>query len=80
MNEALIWVAVVVGAVVLVPVVASMIRDRDFKRQVSGKKPMRSFKGNEVTYSGSQEEFNLEVEEAKNATRMRDVANVMGPK
>lgn len=76
MNEALMWVMGVVAVVVLAPVVAWMIRDRDFKRQVAGKKPMRSFKGKEVTYGESQPEFNAEVEAVKNATRSMGFVNM----
>lgn len=43
-QVSLIIIGIIVVVLVAVPVVASVIRDRDYKRQIAGKKPMREFK------------------------------------
>lgn len=43
-QVSLIIVGIIIVVLVAVPVVASIIRDRDYKRQIAGKKPMREFK------------------------------------
>ncbi len=76
MNEALMWVLIVFAIAVLIPVVGHIIRKRDFDRQVAGKKPMRSFKEGDVDYGDAQQEFNVEAEALKNATKSMGFVNM----
>lgn len=77
MNESLMWLIIVVVLVVSTPAVGSLIRKWDFNRQISGKKPMRSFKGNEVEYGGNGHDYSMEADAAESVTHMRSVTNVM---
>lgn len=80
MNESLMWLIIVVVVAVSAPVVGFVIRKWDFNRQVSGKRPMRSFKKKDEEYGDAGHDFNLEAEAAESATRMRSQVNVLGMK
>ena len=41
MNEAGIWLMIILGCVIFVPLVGYCLREYDFKRQISGKRPER---------------------------------------
>ena len=43
-QTSLLIVGIIIAVLIAIPVVASIIRDRDYKRQIAGKKPMRKFK------------------------------------
>ena len=43
-QTSLLLVGIIIAVLIAIPVVASIIRDRDYKRQIAGKKPMRKFK------------------------------------
>lgn len=73
MNEYKFWlivtVVVVLAVLILFPVVKKAIQDRDFKRQMEGKQPMREMKETSRT---EEPQFNAEME----AERARMVGNV----
>lgn len=45
-QTSLLLVGIIIAVLIAIPVVASIIRDRDYKRQIAGKKPMRKFREN----------------------------------
>ena len=47
MNESLLIAIIIIAIVILAPVVGIFIRKRDFRRQVTGKKPIREMKADE---------------------------------
>lgn len=64
MNEAKIWLVIIVGCIILTPVVGYCLREYDFKRQISGKKPERKVKQNKKILS-ENESMNLNEEMTK---------------
>ena len=44
MSGYLLWLIIVVAVVILVPLAAAVIRSIDYKRQISGKRQMRTLK------------------------------------
>lgn len=44
MTGIIIFCAVVIGVAILIPLFVRLIQDRDYKRQLTGKRPMRQAK------------------------------------
>lgn len=59
-RNILIGIGIFILIVVLILVLISLISNIDYKRQITGKRPMREFKGN-VDYNGS-ESYNSDLE------------------
>lgn len=55
MNENLVWIIVIIAAVILVPVLLKLYRDWDYKRQITGKRPLRTLEENEKVPGGTPE-------------------------
>lgn len=76
----LILTLVIAAAVfILAPIVLRMIQDRDFKRQVEGKKPMRELGENE-SIPQDEQPINPAAEAEAARARATSMQNLMGPK
>lgn len=76
----LILTLVIAAAVfILAPIVLRMIQDRDFKRQVEGKKPMRELGENE-SIPQEEQPINPAAEAEAARARATSMQNLMGPK
>lgn len=81
MNENLVWIIVIIAAVILVPVLLKLYRDWDFKRQITGKRPIRTLKENEKV-PGDAPEGNPEIEGMVDKAKMDTFVNLkrnLGP-
>lgn len=47
MNANLVWIIVIIAVVIIAPALLKLYRDWDYKRQVTGKKPLATLKENE---------------------------------
>ena len=72
------WIVLVVAIAVAVPVIGQMIRKRDFKDQVTGKKPERKLKMDPSAYSNQQRETNNEIELLKLDIQQKTKDNLSG--
>ena len=78
MNEYLLWLIIVVTAVILIPIAAAVIRNIDYKRQISGKRKVRTLKeGDQVKVEGGAPNMDMEILAAEE--KMKSAQNVMGP-
>lgn len=78
MNEYLLWLIIVVAAVILIPIAAAVIRNIDYKRQISGKRKVRTLKeGEQVEAEGGAPNMDMEILAAE--AKMKSAQNVMGP-
>ncbi|HIV91974.1 MAG TPA: hypothetical protein H9744_09895 [Candidatus Eisenbergiella stercoravium] len=78
MNEYLLWLIIVVTAVILIPIAAAVIRNIDYKRQISGKRKVRTLKeGEQVKVEGGAPNMDMEILAAE--AKMKSAQNVMGP-
>ena len=78
MNEYLLWLIIVVTAVILIPIAAAVIRNIDYKRQISGKRKVRPLKeGEQVKAEGGAPNMDMEILAAE--AKMKSAQNVMGP-
>ena len=78
MNEYLLWLIIVVAAVILIPIAAAVIRNIDYKRQISGKRKVRTLKEVEqVKVEGGAPNMDMEILAAE--AKMKSAQNVMGP-
>ena len=78
MNEYLLWLIIVVAAVILTPLAVAVIRNIDYKRQISGKRKVRTLKeGEQVTTGGGAPNMDMEILAAE--AKMKSAQNVMGP-
>lgn len=75
MNENLGWIIGIVVIVILVPVVIKMYRDWDYKRQITGKRPLRTLKENE-TVPGEKPEQDPGMESMVTQAKMDTVINL----
>lgn len=76
----LILTLVIAAAVfILAPIVLRMIQDRDFKRQVEGKKPLRELGENE-SIPQEEQPINPAAEAEAARARATSMQNLMGPK
>lgn len=61
-QTSLLIVGIIIVILIAVPILAAVIRDRDYRRQIAGKKPMREFRMNcreiEETHSTENELLN----------------------
>lgn len=91
MNEALVALIIVIGAMVLIPIIlktfAKAYQDFDFKRQLEGKIPERKYHGDnppiEISEDyGSNGNTNQQMykESCDAELRMRGMQNIIGPK
>lgn len=69
MNEAMIWLIVIVGCVVFIPLIGHCLREYDFKRQISGKRPERKAKKEDRLLEC--ENMNLDAELIKEQTKIQ---------
>lgn len=76
----LILTLVIAAAVfILASIVLRMIQDRDFKRQVEGKKPMREL-GEKESIPQEEQPINPAAEAEAARARATSMQNLMGPK
>ena len=68
MNEAKIYLLIIIGGVIFAPLIGHCLRERDFKRQLSGKRPERKAK-KEIPMSEVQP-MNFDVELIKEQTKI----------
>ncbi len=91
MNEALVALIIVIGAMVLVPIIfkacLKAYQDYDFKRQLEGKIPERKYRGDNPPIDisedyGSNGNTNQQMykESCDAELRMRGMQNIIGPK
>ena len=65
-------IVLVIAIIIVVPVVRRILQDRDFKRQLEGRRPMRESKGSEFS-SAEPIPFTPELEACKRETWFRAV-------
>ena len=70
MNESLLIAIIIIAIVILAPVVGILIRKRDFRRQVTGKKPIREMKADEHVPDTSSKDAYTEADRLKDEARM----------
>ena len=75
-QEAWIWIIIVIAAAVAFPVIAHQIRKKDFENQVSGKKAEREWKG-KISYD-RPEQANSYYEELKEEAVRKTKDNIAG--
>ncbi len=90
MNSSDIALFIVLAAIILVPIIFKLVvktvQDIDYRRQIEGKIPERSFSGKNSPVDGvSNNSFDINVQTGyKDACdaelRMRGMQNVIGPK
>ncbi len=86
MNEGVLAIGIVVAAMIVVPIIYKVIvkavQDADYKRQVEGKIPTRTFKGNveSADTTGTAESIDAFKESCDAELRMRGMQNIIGPK
>lgn len=73
--SAIAWIIVIVVLLIAVPVVFSLLRQRDFRRQVEGKRPLRTLKENEPAPSGEKPALSPEMEAEKTICEMKSKSN-----
>ena len=78
MSGYLLWLIIVVAVVILIPIAVAVIRNIDYKRQISGKRKIRTLKESEQvkTESGAP---NMDMEILAAEAKMKSAQNVMGP-
>lgn len=74
MNEALVYFMIILAALILIPVVFSIYRSWDYKRQISGKRKIRTLRDgeklpDEARYTKRDEDMDFEF--SITATRMK---------
>ena len=78
MNRYLLWLIIVAAAVILIPLIAAVIRDLDYKRQISGKRKVRTLKeGEQVKAESGAPNMDMEILAAE--AKMKSAQNAMGP-
>ena len=75
-QEYWLWLIIIVVVVVVVPVIAYVIRRKDFQDQVSGKKPEREWK-EKISYD-KPEQTNERYEELKEEAVRKTKDNIAG--
>lgn len=80
MNTAAIWVIVLVLLVVFIPLLTDWLRRRDFRRQVSGKQPMRKAPKEATANFDPPRKKDPGLESQKELARMKSRQNSLGPK
>ena len=80
MNAAVIWLLILVVLAVLAPLLTDWLRRRDFRRQVSGKQPMRKAPKEASANFDPPRKRNPELESQKELARMKSRQNSLGPK
>jgi len=78
MNEYILWAIIVVVVAVAVPVIAHAVRQKDFKDQVSGKKPERKLTKDPAAYTKEGKEVNQELERLKLEMQQKTKDNIAG--
>ena len=68
MNEAGIWLVIIVGCVIFTPLLGYCLREYDFKRQISGKRPER--KADKKQEIIEKKNMNLDTELLKEETKI----------
>lgn len=74
MNEALVYFMIILAALILIPVVLAIYRSWDYKRQISGKRKIRTLRDgeklpDEARYTKRDEDMDFEF--SITATRMK---------
>ena len=59
-NEAWTWILIILVLVITTPLVLDIIRNKDYRDQVNGKKKMREWKGGERYEKPSQPDMKYE--------------------
>ena len=63
MSGYLLWLIIVVAVVILVPLAAAVIRSIDYKRQISGKRQMRTLKeGEQAKAEGGAPDMDMDLQ------------------
>ena len=70
MNESLLIAIIIIVIVILAPAVGILIRKRDFRRQVTGKKPIREMKADEYVTDPSAKDAYTEADRLKDEARL----------
>lgn len=78
MNNPFVWILIVVIVVIAVPFVGHLIRKKDFKDQITGKKPERALPKDPAAYSKEGQETVQEAERLKLEMQQKTIDNVMG--
>ena len=78
MNEALVYFMIILAALILIPVVLAIYRSWDYKRQISGKRKIRTLRDgeklpDEVRYTKRDEDMDFDF--STTATRMKSWNN-----
>lgn len=78
MNEALMYFMIILAALILIPVVLAIYRSWDYKRQISGKRKIRTLRDgeklpDEVRYTKRDEDMDFDF--STTATRMKSWNN-----
>ena len=68
MNEAGIWLVIIVGCVIFTPLLGYCLREYDFKRQISGKRPER--KADQEQGISESQNMNIDAELIKEQTKI----------
>lgn len=64
-----------------IPALGSVLRDRDFKKQVSGKRPERKYNKNPEIVSGQEKSpAKVEMERERDIAWLKSKQNLFGPK
>lgn len=74
------WIVLVIVVTVAVPVIAHLIRKKDFKDQVSGKKAERELKKDPAAFSNEKQKASQEIEMLKLEIQQKTKDNLMGLK
>lgn len=78
MNEALVYLMILLAALILIPVVLVIYRSWDYKRQISGKRKIRTLRDGEhvpdVTRYTKRDE-DMDFEYSTTATRLKSWNN-----
>lgn len=77
-NSALICLIVFIGIIILIPTGLAIYRSVDYKRQITGKREIRSSKNIDIRYE-DETKTSEEAELLKDEARMKSAQNIFGP-
>lgn len=81
MTTLIIILACVLAGGIGIPLAGSFMRDRDFKRQVEGKRPERKFEqGSAAIGAGKMSETERKMQTESNMAWLKSKQNLFGPK
>lgn len=81
MTALIIVIVCCLAAAVGVPVIGSVLRDRDFKKQVSGKRAERKYdKNTEIIRNQDTSSAEKDMQKERDAAWLKSKQNLFGPK